>query len=95
MIDRLFDGAVVPAQVDYRTDPRYRQAEETILAEEGVLRVLLGEDANHHLAALTDAYMRLQDAMARRSFKEGFCLAYELAAEVWVYHRHPHSAPEK
>jgi len=50
MIDQLFDGAVAPAQVDYRTDSRYRQGEETILAEEGVLRALLEGDAQQHLA---------------------------------------------
>ena len=82
MIDKLFDHIVVPTQVNYTTDPLYQKAMEDILLAEDILNGVLPEEAARSLTALTDAYSRLQDATARRAFKEGFCLGSALAAEV-------------
>lgn len=75
MIEKLYPEKAAP-------DPRYRQTMEDILQSEEKLAYCLSEEGKRHLAALTNAYARREEAAVQSAFHSGFRTAAELAVDV-------------
>lgn len=76
MIERLID------ETRPCGDPAYRETSEQITKLLGQLNARLSADGQNELEQLAGLYMRLEAAVLRDAFAEGFRSAAELTAEV-------------